>query len=136
MRKNLYPSPQVPFRGIRYPAHVSGSTPWRGAGQELTMKIGPLEAKPVTPANAPAGERKVGAAPSGAPAPTEASATVQLSPSASLLVSAAAVDPTFDAGKVEAIASAIREGRFKIDAEAIADKLIVNAEELLGRKLS
>lgn len=101
------------------------------------MKIGSFEAKPVSPAATPAnGDRRVDVASSGTPAAVEASAKVQLSPSASLLVSAAADDPTFDAGKVEAIASAIREGRFKIDAEAIADKLIVNAEELLGRKLS
>ena len=38
--------------------------------------------------------------------------------------------------KVERIAQAIRDGKFSINAEVIADKLITNAEELLGRKLS
>jgi len=37
---------------------------------------------------------------------------------------------------VDRIAQAIRDGQFKINPEAIADKLIQNAEELLGRKLS
>jgi negative regulator of flagellin synthesis FlgM len=43
-------------------------------------------------------------------------------------------DATFDGAKVERIAQAIRDGQFTINAEAIADKLIVNAAELLGRK--
>jgi negative regulator of flagellin synthesis FlgM len=47
-----------------------------------------------------------------------------------------ASDPTFDAAKVERIAQAIRDGKFTVNPEAIADKLIVNAEELLGRKAS
>ena len=99
------------------------------------MKIGPLESKSVVPAQG--AERKGAAAsapPKGAePAPPEASAQVALSPAASLLVRVAD-DPTFDAAKVERIATAIREGKYQINAEAIADKLIVNAEELLGRK--
>ncbi len=95
------------------------------------MKIGSLEAKPVAPALAP--ERKANAVPAGTAA--EASAKVELSPAASLLV-LAADDGTFDAQKVERIAAAIRDGKFQVNPEAIAEKLIVNAEELLGRKLS
>jgi negative regulator of flagellin synthesis FlgM len=93
------------------------------------MKIGPLESSPV---GTPATERK------GQPTPAsgaEASAQVALSPAAAELTGAK-VDPAFDAAKVERIAQAIRDGRFVINPEAIADKLIVNAEELLGRKLS
>ncbi|MBP6763383.1 MAG: flagellar biosynthesis anti-sigma factor FlgM [Rubrivivax sp.] len=95
------------------------------------MKIGPLDSKPVAP---PAAAERVGAT---APLPkqAEASAQVDLSPEASLL-SGMGSDPTFDSAKVERIAQAIREGQFKINPEAIADKLIVNAEELLGRKFS
>jgi negative regulator of flagellin synthesis FlgM len=89
------------------------------------MKIGPIETKPVTTPAAP--ERKAAGA-TGAPA--EASAQVQLSPAAQDL---GAADPTFDSAKVERIAQAIRDGKFTINAEAIADKLIVNAEELLRR---
>jgi negative regulator of flagellin synthesis FlgM len=62
----------------------------------------------------------------------EPSAQVELSPTASAL-SHAAADPTFDAAKVERIAQAIRDGKFKVHPEAIADKLISNAQELLGR---
>ncbi len=38
----------------------------------------------------------------------------------------------FDAGKVQRISQAIADGSFKVDAEAIADKLIANAEEVLA----
>jgi negative regulator of flagellin synthesis FlgM len=95
------------------------------------MKIGPIDTRPVaTPA--PAERKGNGAAGTGA---AEASAQVELSSAASALQGMDA-DPTFDAGKVERIAQAIRDGQFTVNAEAIADKLIVNAEELLGRKFS
>jgi negative regulator of flagellin synthesis FlgM len=42
-------------------------------------------------------------------------------------------EPTFESGKVERIAAAIRDGSFKVNADVIADKLIANAQELLGR---
>jgi negative regulator of flagellin synthesis FlgM len=89
------------------------------------MKIGPIEPKSVTVPAAP--ERKAGGASN---ATAEPSAQVQLSPAAAGLAGA---DPTFDSEKVDRIAQAIRAGEFKINAEAIADKLIVNAQELLGR---
>lgn len=95
------------------------------------MKIGPLDSKPVVAPAAP--ERK--AAPTQQPPTAQASAQVELSPAATLL-STLSADPSFDAGKVERIAQAIRDGKFTVNHEAIADKLIVNAEELLGRKLS
>jgi negative regulator of flagellin synthesis FlgM len=40
---------------------------------------------------------------------------------------------SFDQAKVDRISQAIREGTFKVDAGAIADKLISNAQELLSR---
>ncbi len=95
------------------------------------MKIGPLETKPAVAPTAT--ERKGAAAPA---APTaEASAQVELSAAASQL-SGMSSDPTFDAAKVERIAQAIRDGKFAVNPEAIADKLIVNAQELLARKPS
>jgi negative regulator of flagellin synthesis FlgM len=94
------------------------------------MKIGPLDSKPVSPAPA---ERKTTAAPT--PGTAEASAKVDLSPAATAL-SQGAADGSFDTAKVERIAQAIRDGKFTIDAEAIANKLIINAAELLGRKPS
>lgn len=90
------------------------------------MKIGSLDTKPVAPV-APV-ERKAGAA----AGKDEPSAQVALSPAASLLTSAQP-EPAFDAEKVQRIAQAIREGRFVINAETIADRLIQNAQELLGR---
>ena len=95
------------------------------------MKIGPIETKPPGPTPA---ERKAEAAPTKNPA-TVPSTEVALSSAATGLAEGTG-DPAFDAAKVERIATAIREGQFKVNAEAIADKLIVNAEELLGRKLS
>ncbi len=94
------------------------------------MKIGPFDNKPPVAPAAP--ERKAQAA---SMPEAEASAQVALSPAASALKGVSS-DPTFDTAKVERIAQAIRDGQFKINAEAIADKLIVNAEELLGRKPS
>lgn len=59
---------------------------------------------------------------------------VELSSTASSLIAGAAPDDgSFDAEKVSRIASAIEKGEFKINAEAIADKLIANATEMLGR---
>lgn len=91
------------------------------------MKIGPLD-NPivVTPT---AAERKP--APE-AVASAEPSARVQLS---------SRIDPggsdagraDFDTEKVERIAQAIRDGKFQINAEAIADQLIANARELLPK---
>ena len=63
----------------------------------------------------------------------DASSTqVDLSPEATML-SHASQDPSFDQAKVERIAQAIRDGSFSIDPGAIADKLLSNAQEVLGR---
>jgi negative regulator of flagellin synthesis FlgM len=94
------------------------------------MKIGSFDSKPPGPIPA---DRKSEAAPS--KSATVPSTEVALSSAATGLTEGAG-DPAFDAGKVERIANAIREGKFTVNPEAIADKLIVNAEELLGRKLS
>jgi negative regulator of flagellin synthesis FlgM len=40
----------------------------------------------------------------------------------------------FDAKKVEDVRNAIAEGRFKVNAEAVADGLLNSVAELLGRK--
>ena len=63
----------------------------------------------------------------------DASSTqVELSPEATML-SHASQDPSFDQAKVERIAQAIRDGSFSINPGAIADKLLSNAQEVLGR---
>lgn len=94
------------------------------------MKIGHLDKQP--PVAPVAGERK----PSGTPAQNpsaEASAKVDLSAAAAALAGEPGVEASFDAAKVERIAQAIRDGKFEINADAIADKLIANAQELLGK---
>lgn len=79
------------------------------------------------------------AAPS-APAPSagaiplqaDASARIELSNTAATLLTSGAT-AEFDAEKVARISKAIDDGTFKIDPEAIADKLISNAQDLLGK---
>ncbi len=41
---------------------------------------------------------------------------------------------SFDAQKVSEIRSAISEGRYQVDAGAVADKLLASAAQLAGRK--
>lgn len=90
------------------------------------MKIGPIENKAALP---PAvSERKPGQASAHAGG-AEPSAKVELS--AGALLGAGGNESVFDADKVKRIADAIRDGKFEINAEAIADKLIANAHELL-----
>jgi negative regulator of flagellin synthesis FlgM len=91
------------------------------------MKIGSLESQPV--ATPVASERK--AAAPGAAA-SEPSAQVALS-SAAAGLSTKGADGPFDSEKVQRIAQAIRDGKFEVHPEAIADKLIANAQELLGK---
>ena len=40
----------------------------------------------------------------------------------------------FDVKKVEEIRNAIAEGKFKVNADAIADKLLASVSDLLGKK--
>jgi negative regulator of flagellin synthesis FlgM len=98
------------------------------------MKIGHPADKPVA-AGTPAAADTAKAGPAhGAAAPTAAaadpSATVALSSTAATLLSGGA-SGEFDAEKVARMSAAIASGDFKINAEAIADKLIANAQELL-----
>jgi negative regulator of flagellin synthesis FlgM len=99
------------------------------------MKIGPIQSKAIAP-TAPAADRPtaVAGAANKVAATPQASASVSLSPAASLLAKGA-VQPSFDAAKVERVAQSIREGRYTINPDAIADKLI-EASKLLGGKSS
>ena len=65
----------------------------------------------------------------------EAGTQVALSSTAATLRSgsADAAAGDFDAAKVNRISQAIADGSFKINPEAIADKLIANAQELLSK---
>ena len=103
------------------------------------MKIGNPADKPVAVAapgsQAAAAEAskasQAHAAPAGASG-ADPSATVALSSTASTLLSGGA-SGEFDADKVARTSQAIAGGSFKVNAEAIADKLIANAQELLSK---
>ena len=105
------------------------------------MKIGNSpEAKSALPVAtersgaAEAGRAQGGKASSAAAGKTpEASARLELSSAASKLMSENSEEGTFDTEKVQRIAQAISEGKFRINADAIADKLISNAQEMLSR---
>lgn len=96
------------------------------------MKIGNPADKPVvTPAATPSSTAATTNAASSAPGqPTEASAQVALSSTATSLLSAG--DAEFNAGKVESVSQSIDRGEFTVNAGVIADKLIANAAELLS----
>lgn len=100
------------------------------------MKIGnpadkPGPAAPVAPVRNQPAEAK--AADAGAhKAATDPSAKVELSNTASSLLEGGA-SADFDADKVARIAQAISDGKFEINAEKIADRLIANAHEVLGK---
>lgn len=100
----------------------------------MTLKIGPM---PPLPPTAAATEAGAGAARGSATAPgrlaaPEAAQDKATVSSAGAQISAMAGTTDFDTAKVEAIRQAIREGRFSVNAEAIADRLIDEASALLG----
>lgn len=63
----------------------------------------------------------------------ESSAKVSLSSAASGL-STSGTEGSFDSAKVERIKKAIEDGSYQVNADAIADKLIANAKEVLSRQ--
>jgi negative regulator of flagellin synthesis FlgM len=66
------------------------------------------------------------------PAP---STQVEISSAAKMAATASGSDDgSFDAAKVDRIAKAISEGKFTVNARAIADKLVANAQELLDAR--
>ena len=100
------------------------------------MKIGNPADKPAPAASPAVGHTANGHAPaagaSAIPASADASAKIELSSAASTLLSSGAT-PEFDSAKVDRISKAIEDGSFKINPEAIADKLIANAHEVLAK---
>lgn len=98
------------------------------------MKIGQPADKPIR-GTGPTERKPNGDAPATAGAATTGpSAKVVLSDTAStLLTGSEPVSGEFDKAKVERIANAIARGQYVVDHRAIADKLIANAQELLGK---
>jgi negative regulator of flagellin synthesis FlgM len=97
------------------------------------MKIGNTPDKPAQVTNgtvqAAADPAKATGAAAAGP---DASTQVALSSAAATLLSGTS-SAEFDSAKVERISKAIADGTYSINAEAIADKLISNAQELLGK---
>jgi negative regulator of flagellin synthesis FlgM len=98
------------------------------------MKIGnPADKRSVIPAETTAAKPKDEAAKATASkGAADPSAKVQLSDAAATLLSGADA-AEFDSAKVERISQAIADGSYKVNAELIADKLIANAQEVLGK---
>lgn len=80
------------------------------------------------------GAADAGKAKAGKAGGADAGSQVELSSTASSLIAGSgSEDGSFDAEKVSRIAKAIEEGKFTINADAIADKLIANASEMVSR---
>lgn len=94
------------------------------------MKIGSLDTKTAGLTQTPDTKPGAGGAVTGV-AVSEPSAKVDLTTNAL----SGGVEGDFDAEKVDRIARAIREGQFKVNAEAIADKLLAHTGELMSRQV-
>lgn len=105
------------------------------------MKIGqkselpassPAAAKPqAKTGNAAAGEEASGIKPSGADG-----VPVSVSSSARALEQKQRSTTDFDAERVKSMREAIANGSFRVNADAVADKLLSNAEEFMGHSRS
>lgn len=89
-------------------------------------------AAPVGPARSQTAEAAKAAAVPSTGSATDPSAKVELSNTAASLLEGGA-NSDFDAEKVARIAQAISDGKFEVNAEKIADRLIANANEVLGK---
>jgi negative regulator of flagellin synthesis FlgM len=99
------------------------------------MKIGNINSTVATTAidtDRRTAKQQSSTSPVGKPLDDDSSTQVELSPEATML-SHASEDPSFDHAKVDRIAQAIRDGSFSINPGKIADKLLSNAQEVLGR---
>lgn len=105
------------------------------------MKIG---TSPEVAAAPVGGDKPAAAAAAGRPAAAgtssgvkkspEASTQIELSSTATKLLSGVSEEGSFDVQKVGRITQAITDGKFTVNAEVIADKLIANAQEVLSRR--
>jgi len=130
-------------RAGRYAIGGVVAVEWRGGLQvqlerERTLKISngvestnPLERPGPNQANAPRPR-----SPADAAAGPEATDTIRISDLSNQLAaleSRFAADGAFDAARVDTIKSAMREGRFVVNPEVVADRLIESVRELLRK---
>lgn len=95
--------------------------------------IGSVAGGPQKAADKPtAGAEAAAASGAAAAAQPQAGVTVTLSSSATQALSGSGNNDVFNADKVEAMKAAIADGSFKVNAEAIADKMLSNAAEMLN----
>lgn len=99
--------------------------------ERLASVAGTASASGVRGAQDAAGQAKGTQQASPGAAAQGGSTTVQLSSAATALLEGS--EGGFDADKVKRVRDAIADGTYKINPEAIADKLIANAQELLGK---
>ena len=114
----------------------------------MTMKIGAAAPPPSplqTPAPLPATAASPAADAASAAAATATSAStgrvtgagggdsVTVSSAARSLDAATSADDGIDLERVASVRAAIAAGTYRVDAEKIADKLLANAQEMLGR---
>jgi negative regulator of flagellin synthesis FlgM len=99
---------------------------------ENVMKIGQTPSSPPAGGNVGLPKPGQGTSPvvaTGIPA-TSKGVPVTVSSLAQSVRSAASADADIDTNKVESVRSAISNGTYKVNAEAIADKLLSNAKEV------
>jgi negative regulator of flagellin synthesis FlgM len=80
-----------------------------------------------------AARTKPAAGAAGGPGTTDTIRISDLSSQLAVLENRFAADGAFDASRVEAIKGAMREGRFTVNPEAVADKLLESVRELLRK---
>jgi negative regulator of flagellin synthesis FlgM len=94
----------------------------------------------INPTGAPAAGTSTPATPApGTPAPATSDAgtnTVNLSALSAQVSASLASTPVVNQAHVDEIKQAIAEGRFKVNPEAVADKLIDTVREMIGNKTS
>lgn len=93
------------------------------------------QARVATPATASTTAAATASA-KGAAAASAGGVAVTLSRTAREIEQSGRAPGEFDAGRVKAVRSAIEGGTFRINASAIADKMLSNAEEVIERSRS
>ena len=114
--------------------------PFSGDSRKKAKKINPLPDSAAAAPAAATGKTAAGAKPAagGADAPKAAAAAQQAGTAVTVSRLARALEPVsagdgVDSKKVAAMREAIANGTYKVNADAIADKLLANAQEILSR---